>query len=260
MSDNKVNLAKKQFVSLKKKAAEKVALTGLNGQRAQVVGVLDISGSMSGLYRNGAVQAICEKGLALGIQFDDDGEIPVYPFGVNVHPARTLTEQDFYGFVDREITMKLEYGTNYAKPLELIIQDLFPGAKRTQTQQKKKGGLFGFGGGAKTVEGNFEQLAATNNPVFVQFWTDGDCGDKARAEEIIRAAATLPMFIQFIGIGRDSFGFLKKLDDLANRFVDNAGFVQFPNIESITDEDFLAGMLNEFPDWIKEARTKGLVI
>ncbi|MFC1608970.1 VWA domain-containing protein [Patescibacteria group bacterium] len=253
--------AQAEFISLKKKAKESVALAGLGGQIAQVVTVLDISISMRGLFGNGTVQAICERGLALGVQFDDDGEIPVYPFGVQAHPARRLVEDDFYGFIDREITskMSLEGGTRYANPLELVIADHFPEIQRT-VQQKRSGGFFGFGASVKNIPGDFERVPVTDNPVFVQFITDGENQDEARAEEIIRAAATLPMFIQFIGIGNASFRFLKQLDDMSGRFIDNAGFCHIENVQNTSDEDFLAAMLNEFPDYIKEARRKGLVV
>lgn len=254
--------AEKNFVNLTKKAAEKVALAGLNGQVAQVVNVMDISGSMRGLFDKGVVQKVTERSLALAVQFDDDGEIPVYPFGRDSHKSIRLTRPDFFGFVEREIRSKfsLEGDTLYGKPLRRIIDDHFPGAITNGAPTK---GFFkkmfsGNGGMSETI--TIKPLGNTSvDPVFVIFVTDGNNNDRQLAEEIIVKAAVLPMFIQFVGIGNSSFDFLKKLDDLNGRFIDNAGFCHIPNIETITDDEFLSEMLNEFPEYVIKARQKGLI-
>lgn len=254
--------AEKNFVDLTKKAENKVALAGLNGQKSQVVLVMDISASMTKLFKKGIVQQITERSLALGIQFDDDGSIPVYLFGENSHEAITLTQPDFYGFVDREITQKykLEYNTLYAKPIEKIINDLFPGSIQMVQPEKNKGLFKRLMGSDSTPTMTINGLGQpVNEPVFVIFITDGNNGDKAKAEELISKAAILPMFIQFVGIGNESFSFLKKLDDLEGRIIDNAGFCHIQGIETISDDDFLGEMLNEFPEYLREAHSRGLI-
>ena len=45
---------------------------------------------MSGLYRQGKVQALVERLLALALRFDDDGEVDVFLFGAEGHEAGTL--------------------------------------------------------------------------------------------------------------------------------------------------------------------------
>ena len=248
--------ATKKFVDLKKKAEEKVGLIGLKGKKAQVVNVLDISGSMQGLFQKGVVQSVTERSLATAVQFDDDGSIPVYPFGENSHPAVELRESDFFGFVDQEILKKfrLEGGTNYAGPLKRIIDDHFPGAIK---EIREGGGLF-----KKSRKGmKISQLSGPiQDPVFVIFITDGNNGDAHKAEDLIRKASVLPMFIQFIGIGGARFSFLEKLDNLDGRFIDNAGFFHAKDIDNMSDDEFLDGILNEFPDYMRHARVKGLIV
>lgn len=50
----------------------------LNNVVARVGLVLDISGSMRNLYRNGTVQKVVERILAVASQFDDDGQLDVF--------------------------------------------------------------------------------------------------------------------------------------------------------------------------------------
>ena len=66
---NMISLVKKAGISLEKK--------GLSEHTARVALVLDISGSMSRRYAKGLVQKLAERVLALGLRFDDDGEVDV---------------------------------------------------------------------------------------------------------------------------------------------------------------------------------------
>ena len=66
---------KKRLVDLSQKAAFAVNQHGIEGQRVQVVLVLDISASMNALYKSGVVQRIIERMLGLAVNFDDDGQI-----------------------------------------------------------------------------------------------------------------------------------------------------------------------------------------
>lgn len=52
----------------------------LSNHRARVFVVLDRSGSMGHLYRNGAVQDVLTRLLPLALRFDDNGELEVYVF------------------------------------------------------------------------------------------------------------------------------------------------------------------------------------
>jgi len=43
------------------------------------------------------------------------------------------------------------------------------------------------------------------------------------------------------------------------RFLDNANFFHVNDLRQISDEEFMDRVLNEFPQWIKEARAKGVL-
>lgn len=46
---------------------------------------------------------------------------------------------------------------------------------------------------------------------------------------------------------------------MEGRFVDNANFFHIKEIEKTTDEELYNQLLNEFPGWITEAKTKGIL-
>ena len=82
---------KKRIVDLSKKAAFAANKHGIEGQRAQVVLVLDISASMNALYKSGVVQRVIERMLGLAVSFDDDGQIDLLLFGTNAYPLPPVT-------------------------------------------------------------------------------------------------------------------------------------------------------------------------
>ena len=218
----------KRIVDLRKKAAVAADWHGLGDQRAQVVLVLDISKSMNALYKSGVVQRVIERMLALALNFDDDGAIDLYLFGTRAYrlPAVTLTELD--GYVSREIlpNYKIIEATCYAPPLHLI-------AERYRSPQPE--------------------------PVFVIFLTDGGNSDRRESTEIIRSLSSQPVFIQFVGIGAEDFPYLRKLDELPGRTVDNAGFMMVNDIDTVDDTELYDRLLNEFPDWLQAAARQRIV-
>ncbi|MDQ0269196.1 hypothetical protein J2S17_001066 [Cytobacillus purgationiresistens] len=62
--------------------------------------VLDISGSMRHLYKNGTVQKVVERILAVASQFDDDGSLDVWVYDNEFSRLKPVTEADFEGYVD----------------------------------------------------------------------------------------------------------------------------------------------------------------
>ena len=46
---------------------------------------------------------------------------------------------------------------------------------------------------------------------------------------------------------------------MEGRYVDNANFFQLNDIMSISDSELYERLLNEFPEWLKEAKQKGIL-
>lgn len=219
---------KKRIIDLSKKAAFSANKHGIENQRAQVVLVLDISLSMNTLYKSGVIQKVIERILGLAVSFDDDGQIDLMLFGTNAYQLPAVTLDEIEGYVERVILSeyKIREATNYAPALQLILN---------------------------------KYKAPQPNPVFVIFITDGGNADKPATKEVIRELSAEPIFIQFVGIGKEDFPFLHKLDELSGRLIDNAGFMQVDDIDTIKDAQLYDLLLNEFPEWLIKAREKRLL-
>lgn len=220
-------------------AKAQVAKAGLDGQVARVALVLDVSASMDHLYRNGTVQDVAERVLALGTQFDDDGDIDVYTFGVGARHVGTMDIDNFRGRIGKLIG-KLEYGTNYGTAVREVAEHSF----RPQRS--------GFLGRKKTEPGR-------DVAVYAAFITDGDTQDQHGAREAFRFVSKDPVFFQCIGIGGDRFSFLREIDELEGRVVDNAGFFEVNDLRHINDDELYNRMLSEFPSYLRDARAAGVL-
>lgn len=233
-------------INLRKGIVEKIVNDkNLGGQKAQVVLVLDYSGSMEGMYISGFVQRLIERLVPVAMKFDDNGEMELYIFqnGCVKHP-NNVNERNVDGIVNREIFGKYSFGgTQYAPAIKSIIEDYIP-----VTEQKN-----GFFGKKTSVTGN------VTDPVYVIFVTDGDNSDKASAEEAIKEASKHGVFFQFVGIGGASMSFLDKLDTMEGRFIDNANFFQVNDLDKVSDEVLYERLLNEFPGWVKLAKSKNII-
>ena len=219
---------RKRVVDLSKKATFAANKHGIEGQRAQVILVLDISASMNQLYKSGVVQRIIERILGLAVTFDDDGQIDLLLFGTHAYQLPPVTLDEIEGYVERVILSqyKIREATQYAPPLRLILN-------RYQAPQPA--------------------------PAFVIFLTDGGNADKPASADVIRELSSQPVFVQFVGIGKEDFPFLHKLDELPGRFIDNAGFMSVNDIDEIKDAELYDRLLHEFPQWLETARRRGIL-
>ncbi|MED3575452.1 VWA domain-containing protein [Cytobacillus praedii] len=218
-------------ISLLKKSArivlEKRNLTNVT---ARVALVLDISGSMRRLYKNGTVQKVVERILAVASQFDDDGSLDVWVYDNEFSRLKPVTEVDFEGYVDQYIlnnSLLHKFGRNDEPP---VMEDVIH---------------------RYTVED------PSSDPAFIVFINDGGC--KSTIKRPVVSSSDMPLFWQFVGIGDSNFDVLKKLDEMEGRFIDNANFFHIQDIETISDEELYNLLLNEFPEWLKEAKAKKII-
>ncbi|MES2819070.1 MAG: VWA domain-containing protein [Pseudomonadota bacterium] len=256
----RINLEKRlekeapHLISLVKKAAVSLEKKGMTAHRAKVCLCLDISASMSQLYDSGQVQAFAERVLALGCQFDDDGEIDVFLFGKDVHQPEPMglgNNRDYVQQISQR--HKLEFDTRYGAAMQAIRRFYFPDSA----------------GGARTTPHKAQV------PVYVMFITDGTTSDQAVTQQQLRWSSNEPIFWQFMGIGRgrkggffggsastgsaSDFPFLEKLDDLEGRLVDNADFFSVSSPGEHPDEALYDLLMNEYPGWVQLARQNGLL-
>lgn len=259
VSDKKILLEKKmeqkapKLLDLSKKAKISLEKVGLQNHNAKVALCLDISGSMSKMYRTGKIQEFVERILALGTRFDDDGSIDVFLFGKNAHDAGEITIDNFNGSVDRLIKQyPLEGSTYYGKAMKSLRKH-----------------YFGHGG-------KRDNPYAQKSPVYVMFVTDGAPFDKSDATSHIQHSSYEPIFWQFMAIGKSNksakkkggffsslvqsdFTFLEQLDNLSGRYLDNANFFSLEDPLEVSDTELYDLLMTEYPGWVKSASQKGLI-
>ena len=261
----KVNLAK--MVSLEKKLHDKPKLLSLAKQacvslqkvnltehRAKVAICLDISGSMYSLYSSGKIQRLAEKVLALACHFDDDGKVDVFLFGERAHQADEMGVNNFPDFTKRLLKRyPLEGGTSYGKVMKLLRNFYFP----------------------LEISANKNPITQADLPVYVIFITDGNTSDPDETRRQVKGSSYEPLFWQFMAIGKtkksakktgffanllnSDFSFLESLDDLPDRFLDNADFFSVEDPEEISDSELYDLMMAEYPNWLKLAHEKQML-
>jgi stress response protein SCP2/uncharacterized protein YegL len=243
-----VNLQKQRLVNLEKSGHPLVSLAkqarvsfekaGLGDlQSVELVLILDTSGSMKRLYREGVVQRTCERTLAAAAILDDDGKVPIIGFD---HDAKRITPDldltNFQGHIERYIGKNLGGGTNYAPAMKLV-------------RELRDGEPWIANGPIKTAK----------TPRVVLFVTDGNAQDQPSARHMILEASREPLFFVFIGVGTEKFVFLQQLDDLAGRHLDNASTMFIADMESLTDQELYTLLTKELPTWLLQAREFGLL-
>jgi stress response protein SCP2 len=239
VSLSKVDLRKhKVGVSLAKK--------GIADVKADVLLVIDASGSMDWLYQNGVVQDTTERMVPVALRLDDDGKLDTWYYASSCAQMEPLDERSMIGFVARTLPR--------------------PNAPVKGT---KDAGMFnrpksiGYGNNEPVV---MEAILKQNSgprarPLLVLFLTDGgiDPRTSETIKQILRRCSDLPLFWQFIGIGNQNYGVLRELDTIDGRVVDNAGFFSVDDIAKIGDDELYDRMLSEFPEWLKAAAAAGIV-
>lgn len=221
---------------------------------AQVILVIDYSGSMNAFYTSGEVQELAERILGLSTSgLDDDGNVQVFPFHHEALEPFVVDATNYSGAIDRwryeEVT------TTGPKPM-------FGKAKTTTTRTERRMGGTEYAAAIEAVvsyaraEG---MLEPGKPPVFVIFQTDGGSGSASRDQQLLTKYSDLPIFWEFVGLGQYT-DFLDVLDTLPNRKVDNVGRCSFAKFSNIPDEQFYDTLISEFlPQWLPAARAAGIV-
>ncbi len=228
-----VSLAKveeKGGVDLRKKT-EAVAVSlkkrNIEGIRAQVVVILDHSGSMNADYRDHKVQELVDRFLGFALTVDIDGSVPVIPFDSRVHNATEVTLENYHNVVQDKIW----------KPNQMGSTDLTAALKELQKIAEK-----------------------TDAPIFCVIVTDGAPNDQHSATEMVCKLAGYPVFIKFLAVQKVYY--LEQLDDLSNddRLLDNVNTKEYLQpLSQVTDTQFAEDMADEWDSWTRAALQAGVL-
>ena len=193
----------------------------LSNHRARVFVVIDRSGSMGGLYRDGSVQDVLTRLLPLALKFDDNGELEVYVFNTSCTQMAPVTIGNYENYVQKEIIRKgysPSGGTQYAPVVEQTTKDYNDGSPY---------------------------------PAFGIVITDGENSDHDRTDRAVRESSKHKIFYQFVGIGYENFRYLQDLDDLSGRAVDNTAFVKVADFNRLSDDELYQKLLEQYPQWLR---------
>lgn len=152
---------------------------------ARVALAMDYSGSMSNLFRNGSVQETVSRLLPIALRFDDNGELESWLFSNGSERLAAVTKDNYSTYV-RKVMNKANMsmgGTNYAPVLKEMVS-------------------------------YYKDIEPSEVPAFIIFITDGENWDTNETNKIVKELSNYNMFVQFIGIGDESFNYLRSLDHM----------------------------------------------
>ena len=223
------------LISLAKKASISLAKHKLDTVEARVAFVLDASGSMTGQFKKGHVQAVLDRIAVLSVQFDDDGTMDVWGFAERHKKYPDLTLEKFAGYIG-------------------AIQNT---GKRSAWEILP--GLGGTNNEPPVMNEVIDYFKDSTLPVFVVCITDGGISKTREIKEAIRRSANYPVFWKFVGLGGSNYGILERLDTFSDRRVDNSNFFAIDNFAHIKDEELYEKLLEEFKDWLGLAKKEGII-
>lgn len=231
-----LSLVKRQKLDLRKREVAKVLLTkGAQHERARIVLVLDKTGSMSDEYASGIVHRVVERMVPVAIQLDDDGSLECYLYAVKFAKLPDIRIEYLEQWMGDFIHMSgTHQGINYRE-------------------------IGGYNDEIPIMNEVINSLEGQKGATLVLFFTDGGFSKKREITNLMKKAAGLPAFWQFVGIGNNNFGVLTKLDEMTGRVVDNVGFFPVTDIDRIDDSELYRRLLSEFPDWLRAARGAGIL-
>lgn len=260
----KISLVKRQeqlVISLKKKKIAQIVL--------RVASALDISGSMSGLYRQGTVSDFVGKLLPFGMQFDDNQQIDMWAFNnysQELPPATADVYDDYVGKCMRGIS--INGGTSYAPVMQAIYDEYFGGVPMktitreitVQEEVAAKGFMAKLTGKkemvevTRTITEQVPDASATvdTTPAMVFFQTDGENNDPSQVRAVLERNKGKPIYWFMVGVGSERFSFLK---ELANDY-DNVAFIGINDLD-LSDADLYDKLLSEeFGQWVEKVGAK----
>lgn len=224
-----------RLISLAKTVTVSLAKHNLQSVKAKVAFVLDASGSMTGEFKKGNVQAVLDRIAVLAVQFDDNGDMDMWGFAEKHRKYKDVTLDNLDGYV----------------------ADIQNSARRGRWENLP--GLGGINNEPPVLEEIIDTFKHSDLPVYVVFITDGGISKTRAIKEAIRRSANYPIFWKFLGLGGSGYGILEQLDTFTDRRIDNTHFFAIDDFATMSDERLYDLLLEEFKDWTVAARKERIM-
>lgn len=201
-------------------------------ENLQLVFALDYSGSMENqgghhngykLYSTGKIQKVIEMLFAISKGLTSEQNIDMFLFEKKSNRLPQITQTNYLNYVSQEIGKYQIGGTDIFAPIE-------------------------------DIDKNYKQISKN---VFVILITDGENNEEVsnqKIKEYFKANDNTSIFWQFVGLGA-KFDFLESLEKIAS----NVSFFALNDVQTISNETLLDRLLQRFPAWYEESKTKGLI-
>ncbi|MFJ2958444.1 VWA domain-containing protein [Streptomyces sp. NPDC087270] len=202
-----------------RQAREALARSGAADRRAAVYLILDHDWAMAELYESFAVQAFAERVLALAVNLDDDGTVPVI-FSSGNEPFMAEIRLDNYRGRIGQLHTQVDWG-------------------------------WGNVGAAMRAAVNHYQESGATDPAFVIVQVGDDPWDKSEFRALLQNTAGLGVFWLFVGFGRGKLAFYKNLHASTSAGFTNVSFYEAGrNPGAVPGEKFYADLVEAFGTWI----------
>jgi hypothetical protein len=226
---------------------------------AEVVADLDVSGSTKSIYASGAMQEAIQRVVPVALNFDDNGELPVYIFNDSDQFAQlseNLTSGNYSNYIQQQILMNQRLprwgGTDYAPVLRQNLIDLGFLRSDSPPPSAHHSGFWSslFGAEQSRPTPRLRKESHSGIPAIVYFFTDGENEDREETANLLEACSSVgsQVYFNFIGVGNERFDFLNAIGD---RFP-NTGFAQIRDIERTAGSDEIYEYLvpDELTRWL----------
>ena len=154
-------------------------------------------------------------------QVDDNGELESWLFSNGAERLKAANADNYSSYVKNVMKKAHMYmgGTNYAPVLKEMVT-------------------------------YYKDIEPSEIPAFIIFITDGENSDISATNAVIKELSEYNIFVQFIGIGDEDFGYLKSLDNMKDRKHDNTGFTAVKDMNKMSDEQLYTEILRQYKDWL----------
>ena len=220
-----MNLAKVEtcapaLVGTARQAGRALSDAGIAGRRAAIYLILAHDYGMKNLYESFAIQAFAERVLALSVNLDDDGTVPLIFSGEREPFLEDISLDNYRGRIG-QLHTQVDWGWG------CTVEAMRQAADHYQT-------------------------SGARDPAVVIVQVSDEPNDKAEIRSMLQNSASLGMSWLFVGFGQGKLAFFKNLNASTSAKFRNVAFYEAgKNPGAVPDDKFYSGLVSSFAAWLR---------